>query len=64
MTMSREALNALVNAKTGQGQTVTAKPAVLAELREAEMIGPSNGITRKGSILQQRETAAMLDDLF
>lgn len=65
MKHSMKALDAIVAAAhRGQGAKVTAAPEVLAELREAGMVGPDGGLTRAGTILREREVGARLNDLF
>lgn len=62
--LSKKALDALAGAKTGQGQVIVTDAITLNELSKAGMIGPDNGITRAGSIIQEREYQTRLDEMF
>lgn len=59
--MSREAKTALINTGTNrQGAKVHAGPA-LQEMKDLGLVGQDGGLTRKGSIVREREMEAALN---
>ena len=67
-TLSPQARTALLSVGTNrQGATPRqrdAGPEVMWELEAAGLIGPGGGLTRKGSIVRQREVTRSLEDAF
>lgn len=61
--LSKEARDALVNAKNSNGY-VRASFKVEKELKAAGLVGSGGGLTRTGSIAQERATEQMLNEMF
>lgn len=64
MELSEEAKKAIINTRTGQGAKVTAPIDAEWESINKGLVGKRGGLTRKGSIAQQRATDALLDEMF
>jgi hypothetical protein len=62
--LSDSAKRALINTPNRQGAVVGAPSWVIVELYRADLIGPTNGLTRKGTIARQSELDARLDAAF
>lgn len=52
--LSEAAKSALINTTGRQGAEVKADVLVISELAQADLIGPENGLTRKGTIARER----------
>jgi hypothetical protein len=62
--LSASAKRALINTPNRQGAVVGAPSWVIVELYRADLIGPTNGLTRKGTIARAQALSAALDAAF